>query len=176
MSTAVNTKPRLKETYRKEIVPAMQAEFSYGNPMQVPGLVKIVVNMGVGRAVQQPSLLDGAVSDMAAITGQKPIVNKATKSIAEAKANVEQLHSQVVLANQEMERARALFKNGWITNMYGRRVQIDEPLDHILVNSYSQSTGADVAMLGFQDILQRFKKLPGVVPLYVLAPSHDFRV
>ena len=61
-------------------------------------------------------------------------------------------------------------KNGWITNRYGRRVQVDEPLDHILVNSYAQSTGVDVAMLGFHDIIQRMKKLSGVIPLYVL---HD---
>ena len=65
-----------------EVRAALKEQLSIQNVMQVPRFEKIVVNMGVGRAVQQPSLLDGAVSDMAAITGQKPIVNKATKSIA----------------------------------------------------------------------------------------------
>lgn len=61
-------------------------------------------------------------------------------------------------------------KQGWITNRYGRRVPVDEPLDHILVNSYAQSTGVDVAMMGFHDIIKELRKLTGVVPIYVL---HD---
>jgi len=82
MSTATSNAPRLKTKYQAEIRAKLKEQLEIGNVMQVPRLEKIVVNMGVGRAVQQPSLLDGAVSDMTAITGQKPIVNKATKSIA----------------------------------------------------------------------------------------------
>jgi large subunit ribosomal protein L5 len=74
--------PRLKRRYREEILPELQRTLGVGNVMQVPRLEKIVVNMGVGRAVQQPSLLEGAVRDLTAITGQKPLVTKATKSIA----------------------------------------------------------------------------------------------
>jgi len=76
------TIPRLKAKYQNEVRQALRQQLELENVMQVPKFEKIVVNMGVGRAVQQPSLLDGAVSDMTAITGQKPIVNKATKSIA----------------------------------------------------------------------------------------------
>jgi len=82
MTTATSTTPRLKAKYQAEVRDALRQSLEIANVMQVPKLDKIVVNMGVGRAVQQPSLLDGAVSDMTAITGQKPIVNKATKSIA----------------------------------------------------------------------------------------------
>ena len=82
MSTATATAPRLKAKYQNEVRGALKEQLSIGNVMQVPKFEKIVINMGVGRAVQQPSLLDGAVSDMTAITGQKPVVNKATKSIA----------------------------------------------------------------------------------------------
>jgi large subunit ribosomal protein L5 len=76
------TTPRLKTKYDTEIRDALKERLGLSNVMQVPRFEKIVVNMGVGRAVQQPSLLEGAVSDLTAITGQKPIVNKATKSIA----------------------------------------------------------------------------------------------
>ncbi len=74
--------PRLKERYRAEIVPALKEQFTYANPMQIPGLVKIVVNMGVGEAARDSKLMDGAVRDLTAITGQKPLVRRATKSIA----------------------------------------------------------------------------------------------
>jgi large subunit ribosomal protein L5 len=77
--------PRLKTRYREEIVPALTEEFSFGNPMQVPGLVKIVVNMGVGQAAKDSKLMDGAVRDLTLITGQKPLVQKARKSIAQFK-------------------------------------------------------------------------------------------
>ncbi|HET7723360.1 MAG TPA: 50S ribosomal protein L5 [Propionibacteriaceae bacterium] len=77
--------PRLKERYRAEIVKALQEEFSYSNPMQVPGLVKIVVNMGVGEAARDSKIIDSAVRDLTAITGQKPQVTKARKSIAQFK-------------------------------------------------------------------------------------------
>jgi large subunit ribosomal protein L5 len=77
--------PRLKLRYREEIIPALQDEFSYSNPMQVPGVVKIVVNMGVGQAAKDAKLMDGAVRDLTLITGQKPLVQKARVSIAQFK-------------------------------------------------------------------------------------------
>jgi large subunit ribosomal protein L5 len=84
-STAEAVKPRLKVRYRDEIVPVLNQEFSYDNPMQVPDLVKIVVNMGVGQAAKDSKLMDGAVRDLTLITGQKPLVQKARKSIAQFK-------------------------------------------------------------------------------------------
>jgi len=81
----VKTPPRLKQRYRDEIVPALLEEFKFGNVMQIPGLVKIVVNMGVGEAARDSKLIDGAVRDLATITGQKPIVTRARKSIAQFK-------------------------------------------------------------------------------------------
>ena len=77
--------PRLKTRYREEILPALQAEFEIKNVMQVPGLTKIVVNMGVGEAARDSKLIEGAVRDLTAITGQKPLVTKARKSIAQFK-------------------------------------------------------------------------------------------
>ncbi|HZC72489.1 MAG TPA: 50S ribosomal protein L5 [Jatrophihabitans sp.] len=77
--------PRLKTRYREEIVPALRGQFEFGNAMQVPGLVKIVVNMGVGQAAKDSKLMDGAVRDLTLITGQKPLVQKARKSIAQFK-------------------------------------------------------------------------------------------
>ncbi len=77
--------PRLKTRYREEIAPALREEFSYGNVMQIPGLVKIVVNMGVGEAARDSKLIEGAIRDLAAISGQKPQVTKARKSIAQFK-------------------------------------------------------------------------------------------
>ena len=86
MSTAPHTTiPRLKSRYRAQIVPALREEFAYDNIMQVPGLVKIVVNMGVGEAARDSKLIEGAIRDLAAITGQKPQVTKARKSIAQFK-------------------------------------------------------------------------------------------
>lgn len=73
---------RLKEHYLKKVVPALVKEFNYKNPMQVPKMEKIVINMGLGEAIQNVKIIDSAVQEMAAITGQKPIVNKAKKSIA----------------------------------------------------------------------------------------------
>ena len=77
--------PRLKTRYRAEIVPALLEEFAFSNVMQVPGLTKIVVNMGVGEAARDSKLIEGAIRDLAAITGQKPQVTKARKSIAQFK-------------------------------------------------------------------------------------------
>src|SRR5438552_13259327 len=85
MTAPTKTIPRLKERYRADIMPALREQFKYGNPMQVPGLVKIVVNMGVGEAARDAKLIDGAVRDLTAITGQKPQVRKARKSIAQFK-------------------------------------------------------------------------------------------
>ncbi len=77
--------PRLKTRYREEILPALQTEFAIGNVMQVPGLTKIVVNMGVGEAARDAKLIEGAVRDLTAITGQKPAVTRSRKSIAQFK-------------------------------------------------------------------------------------------
>jgi large subunit ribosomal protein L5 len=77
--------PRLKTRYADEIKPALLKEFGYGNTMQVPGVVKVIVNMGVGEAARDAKLIDGAVRDLSAITGQKPVVTKARKSIAQFK-------------------------------------------------------------------------------------------
>jgi len=74
--------PRLKERYINHVIPIMMQEFGYKNVMQVPRLVKVVVNVGVGGAVQNPKAIDAAMQDLATITGQKPIVRKAKKSIA----------------------------------------------------------------------------------------------
>jgi large subunit ribosomal protein L5 len=86
-TTAVAEKvtPRLKTRYREEIVPAIRSEFEIANIMQVPGLTKIVVNMGVGEAARDSKLIEGAIRDLTAITGQKPAVTKARKSIAQFK-------------------------------------------------------------------------------------------
>ncbi|MDX6242357.1 MAG: large subunit ribosomal protein [Frankiales bacterium] len=77
--------PRLKARYRAEIAPALKEQFSYGNVMQIPGVTKIVVNMGVGDAARDGKLIDGALRDLTSITGQKPQVRRATKSIAQFK-------------------------------------------------------------------------------------------
>src|SRR6187455_2885683 len=84
-TTAERVTPRLKSRYREEVIPAMQEQFQYANVMQVPGLTKIVVNMGVGEAARDSKLIEGAVKDLTAITGQKPLVTKARKSIAQFK-------------------------------------------------------------------------------------------
>jgi large subunit ribosomal protein L5 len=77
--------PRLRTRYRDEIAPAMREEFGYANVMQIPGLVKVVVNMGVGDAARDSKLIEGAIKDLTAITGQKPQITKARKSIAQFK-------------------------------------------------------------------------------------------
>jgi large subunit ribosomal protein L5 len=79
------TRPRLLTRYREEIVPALQEQFHYANVMTVPRLTKVVVNMGVGEAARDSKLIEGAVRDLAAITGQKPQVTRARKSIAQFK-------------------------------------------------------------------------------------------
>ncbi len=77
--------PRLQQRYRDEIVPALRDEFKIANVMQTPNLVKIVVNMGVGEAARDSKLIEGAVRDLATITGQKPVVTRARRSIAQFK-------------------------------------------------------------------------------------------
>lgn len=84
-SPSTKTMPRLKARYREEIVPALQTEFQFKNIMQVPGLTKIVVNMGVGEAARDSKLIEGAIRDLTEITGQKPQVTKARQSIAQFK-------------------------------------------------------------------------------------------
>jgi large subunit ribosomal protein L5 len=84
-TASADVTPRLKTRYREEILPALKSEFDIANVMQVPGLVKIVVNMGVGEAARDSKLIEGAVRDLTAITGQKPLVTKARKSIAQFK-------------------------------------------------------------------------------------------
>ena len=83
--TATTTSPRLKARYREEIAGKLRDEFTYENVMQIPGLTKIVVNMGVGDAARDSKLIEGAIRDLATITGQKPQVTKARKSIAQFK-------------------------------------------------------------------------------------------
>ncbi|MFQ6399181.1 50S ribosomal protein L5 [Nocardia sp. KC 131] len=85
MSTSEKTQPRLKARYRAEIKDALNGEFEYANVMQIPGVVKVVVNMGVGDAARDAKLINGAIKDLELITGQKPEVRKATKSIAQFK-------------------------------------------------------------------------------------------
>ncbi|GAA2056801.1 MULTISPECIES: 50S ribosomal protein L5 [Streptomyces] len=84
-ATATTAIPRLKTRYREEIAGKLHDEFKYENVMQIPGLTKIVVNMGVGDAARDSKLIEGAIRDLATITGQKPSVTKARKSIAQFK-------------------------------------------------------------------------------------------
>jgi large subunit ribosomal protein L5 len=84
-ATEERTQPRLKQRYRDEVVGQLRDEFDFPNVMQVPRLTKIVVNMGVGDAARDSKLIDGAVRDLTLITGQKPTVTKARKSIAQFK-------------------------------------------------------------------------------------------
>jgi large subunit ribosomal protein L5 len=84
-ATAEAVAPRLKERYVAEIAPALREEFSFANVMQVPTLTKIVVNMGVGEAARDAKLIEGALRDLTLITGQKPAVARARKSIAQFK-------------------------------------------------------------------------------------------
>ena len=83
--TETATKPRLKARYQDQIKADLQKQFDFGNVMQIPGVVKVVVNMGVGDAAKDSKLIEGAVRDLTAITGQKPVVTKARKSIAQFK-------------------------------------------------------------------------------------------
>ncbi len=83
--SSVKVQPRLKERYRSEIRDSLLKEFGYSNVMQIPTVTKVVVNMGVGEAARDAKLINGAVNDLALITGQKPEIRKARKSIAQFK-------------------------------------------------------------------------------------------
>jgi len=73
---------RLKEKYQQEVVPALQKEFNYKNPMQVPTVHKVVVNIGMGEAIQNAKAMDAAISDLSVITGQRPVITRAKRSVA----------------------------------------------------------------------------------------------
>ena len=73
---------RLKEKYRQEVVSALQKEFSYKNPMQVPTINKVVINIGMGEVIQNAKAMDAAISDLATITGQRPVITRAKRSVA----------------------------------------------------------------------------------------------
>jgi large subunit ribosomal protein L5 len=81
----MNAPPRLKERYASEIAPALAKEFSYANTMEIPRVQKVVLNIGMGEATQNAKSLDGAASDLSTITGQKPVITRARKSIANFK-------------------------------------------------------------------------------------------
>jgi large subunit ribosomal protein L5 len=101
--TEVTTVPRLKARYREEIAPALRAEFDFANVMQIPTVTKVVVNMGVGDAARDSKLIEGAIRDLAEITGQKPQVTKARKSIAQFKLREGQpIGAHVTLRNDRM--------------------------------------------------------------------------
>ena len=85
MTVPTRTVPRLKQRYQDEIAPGLREQFGFENVMQIPGVVKVVVNMGVGDAAKDAKLIEGAIKDLSAITGQKPLVTKARKSIAQFK-------------------------------------------------------------------------------------------
>lgn len=73
---------QMKEKYLKEVVPALRKEFNYGNPMQVPSVHKVVVNIGMGEAIQNAKAMDAAVADLSTITGQRPVITRAKRSVA----------------------------------------------------------------------------------------------
>src|SRR5213082_3067944 len=83
---------RLKEKYQKEVVPALQKEFDYNNPMQVPSVHKVVVNIGMGEAIQNAKAMDAAVADLAVITGQRPVITRAKRSVAAFKLRGERMY------------------------------------------------------------------------------------
>src|SRR3954465_10259362 len=102
-ATEQSAGPRLKARYREQILPQLRDSFSIGNVMQVPGVVKVVVNMGVGDPARDGKLIDGAVRDLALITGQKPQIRRATKSIAQFKLREGMpIGAKVTLRNDRM--------------------------------------------------------------------------
>lgn len=105
MAKTVKTTPkaRLQERYVREVVPALKKEFGYGNPMQVPKLVKIVLNMGVGEATQDSKKITAALTDLTAISGQKPVATKARKAVASFKVREGQaIGCKVTLRGERM--------------------------------------------------------------------------
>jgi large subunit ribosomal protein L5 len=102
-SFAPPTYAGLRQRYRDEVAPAMQREFSYANPMQIPRLEKVVVNIGLGEAIQNAKALDAAVGDLTIITGQKPIVTRAKRSIAQFRLRTGMpIGAKVTLRGQRM--------------------------------------------------------------------------
>jgi large subunit ribosomal protein L5 len=94
---------RLRERYKAEIVPALQKQFEYTNPMQVPRLSKIIVNIGLGEALQNAKAIDAATGDLAMITGQRPVVTKAKKSIAQFRVRAgNSIGAKVTLRGERM--------------------------------------------------------------------------
>jgi large subunit ribosomal protein L5 len=85
MTTTAMDAPRLKQRYRDEVAPALAREFEYANPMQVPRVVKVVLNIGLGEATQNAKALDSATQDLATISGQRPVITRAKRSIANFK-------------------------------------------------------------------------------------------
>ena len=101
MST--NLAPRLKGRYKSEIAPALKSKFGYKNSMQIPNLTKVVVNMGVGEAARDSKLIEGAIRDLATITGQRPQVTRSRKSIAQFKLRENMpIGAHVTLRNDRM--------------------------------------------------------------------------
>ena len=98
MTTAEKVQPRLKERYRNEIRDALHKQFGYGNVMQIPTVTKVVVNMGVGDAARDAKLINGAVNDLGLITGQRPEIRRARKSIAQFKLREKRFMKIVSLA------------------------------------------------------------------------------
>jgi large subunit ribosomal protein L5 len=102
-TTTQATMPRLKQKYRDEVVGELTTEFDYGNVMEVPTVEKVVVNMGVGDAARDSKLIEGAIRDLATITGQRPKITKATKSIAQFKLREGQpIGAKVTIRNDRM--------------------------------------------------------------------------
>ena len=96
---------RMKEKYQKEVVPELVKEFSYKNPMQVPGIHKVVVNIGMGEAIQNAKAMDAAVADLGAITGQRPVITRAKRSVAAFKLREGmQIGCMVTLRGEHMYR------------------------------------------------------------------------
>lgn len=93
--------PRLKERYLNEVVPAMQEEFQYANAMQVPRLTKVVLNIGLGEALTNAKALEGAATDLTAITGQHPVITRAKKSIAQFRVREGQAIGMMVTLRQQ---------------------------------------------------------------------------
>jgi large subunit ribosomal protein L5 len=103
VATETRVAPRLRQRYREEIRAGLQEQFGYANVMQIPGVVKVVVNMGVGDAARDAKLIDGALRDLATITGQKPLLRRATKSIAQFKLREGMpIGAKVTLRNDRM--------------------------------------------------------------------------
>lgn len=102
-SPSVNVPARMKETFREKILPTLMKEFGYKNPMQVPKLERIVLNVGMGAALQNVKLLESAVSELSTITGQKPVVTRAKKAIAGFKLRQGMpIGAMVTLRNERM--------------------------------------------------------------------------